>query len=263
MNKIKTLTVNGESYQLWDKEAAHIDDSNIGLDAWSSKNTVDKLCPGFTESGAMVTCEPVGGCPLTVQAEESATAITRTGKNLFNELAFYEANGFEQQADGSWYGYSPTSYEPTVTVFENTTGIPGQFTFSAETLSPNNTNACLIYWEYTDGTDGYGGITGYDTMKYKTATSNASKTVKRVKIIYQTRGYYYIKNAQLEYGAAATAYAPYKAPETFAPGETVPALEGVNTLWADSGEITVTGKADPTAVIEKLTNAIIALGGNI
>lgn len=41
------------------------------------------------------------------------------------------------------------------------------------------------------------------------------------------------------------------------------ALSGVNTLYCDMGDTTVTGRADTTAVIEKLTNAIIALGGNV
>lgn len=43
-----------------------VDDSQIGEDAWSSKNTVDKLCPSFTKSGSVVTCEPVEGYPLEV-----------------------------------------------------------------------------------------------------------------------------------------------------------------------------------------------------
>ena len=41
------------------------------------------------------------------------------------------------------------------------------------------------------------------------------------------------------------------------------ALSGVNTLYSDTGDTTVTGKADPVKVIENLTNAIIALGGNV
>ena len=48
----------------------------------------------------------------------------------------------------------------------------------------------------------------------------------------------------------------------FEPQE-IPALSGVNTLYSDRGETTVTGRADPTAVIEKLTNAILAFGGNV
>ena len=41
------------------------------------------------------------------------------------------------------------------------------------------------------------------------------------------------------------------------------ALSGANTIYSDTGDTTVSGKADPSAVIEKLTNAIIALGGNV
>lgn len=40
-------------------------------------------------------------------------------------------------------------------------------------------------------------------------------------------------------------------------------LSGTNTLYSDTGDTDISGKADPTAVIEKLTNAIIALGGNV
>ena len=48
----------------------------------------------------------------------------------------------------------------------------------------------------------------------------------------------------------------------------IQALAGTNYLhtnYAYNGDRnnTVTGKADPAAVIEKLTNAIIALGGNV
>lgn len=41
------------------------------------------------------------------------------------------------------------------------------------------------------------------------------------------------------------------------------ALSGTNTLYSNTGDTTVSGRADPAAVIEKLTNAIIALGGNV
>ena len=48
------------------KGGADINDDEIGTSAWSSKNTVDKLCPTFTESGSAVTCEPIEGYPLEV-----------------------------------------------------------------------------------------------------------------------------------------------------------------------------------------------------
>ncbi len=66
MKKIKTLTINGSAYQLMDGEAARIEDSTAGENAWSSKNIVDRLCPAFTESGTVVSCQPVQGYPLKV-----------------------------------------------------------------------------------------------------------------------------------------------------------------------------------------------------
>jgi hypothetical protein len=43
----------------------------------------------------------------------------------------------------------------------------------------------------------------------------------------------------------------------------IPALIGTNAFYSDCGNTTVKGKADPTKIIEKLTNAILALGGNV
>lgn len=45
------------------------DDTAVSKKPWSSKNTVDKLCPSFTESGAVVVCEPIEGYPLEVVSE--------------------------------------------------------------------------------------------------------------------------------------------------------------------------------------------------
>ena len=82
MKKMKTLTVNGETFAVCDPEAARIDDSVVGEQAWSGKQILDRLCPAFTESGTIVACEPVEGYPLDVQTAEGATKILRTGKNL-------------------------------------------------------------------------------------------------------------------------------------------------------------------------------------
>lgn len=43
---------------------AEIDDSTVGLDAWSSKHIVDMLCPPLEETGNPVQCYPVTGYPL-------------------------------------------------------------------------------------------------------------------------------------------------------------------------------------------------------
>ncbi len=108
MSYIKTLTVNGNRYTVRDPEAAHTDDSIIGTDVWSSKNTVDRLCPAFSESGNIVSCMPMRDYPLGVRTEircrqtgtgtpgpdnvrpvtgcESAR-LYQTGENLLNSTA--------------------------------------------------------------------------------------------------------------------------------------------------------------------------------
>lgn len=55
-----------DSVTTW-KKIASSDDSKIASgSAWSSKNTVDNLCPSFEESGSVVVCEPLEGYPLEV-----------------------------------------------------------------------------------------------------------------------------------------------------------------------------------------------------
>ena len=86
MKEMKTLTINGVTYTVADPDAAHIDDGAVSADtAWSGAKVsaemdkrissgisaaelalVDKLCPGFVESGAVVCCQPVEGYPLGV-----------------------------------------------------------------------------------------------------------------------------------------------------------------------------------------------------
>ena len=74
---MKTLTVGSETYTVRDPEAVSFEQpqaltpmqqqtarGNIG--ATSVRETVDKLCPRFDESGSVVICEPVAGHPLEV-----------------------------------------------------------------------------------------------------------------------------------------------------------------------------------------------------
>lgn len=46
------------------KDGIQIDDTTVGLDAWSSKHIVDMLCPPLEETGNPVVCYPVAGYPL-------------------------------------------------------------------------------------------------------------------------------------------------------------------------------------------------------
>ena len=71
-----------------------------------------------------------------------------------------------------------------------------------------------------------------------------------------------VERVQVQWGSQATEYAAPRI-EQFSVGETISALPGVNHIFADAGEVTVTGKADPSALIHQLTDAILSLGGNV
>ena len=86
-------------------DVARIDDAAIGADAWSSRHTVDMLCPPLDASGNPVVCNPVAGYPLGVAASwvpmqegegepspdnvrpivgRDAVSVTRCGKNMLD-----------------------------------------------------------------------------------------------------------------------------------------------------------------------------------
>lgn len=91
------------------KDGIQIDDTTVGLDAWSSKHIVDMLCPPISETGNTVQFYPVSGYPMgckvsweptqegsgdpspdnirPIKGRDSVT-VTRCGKNLLNPSLF-------------------------------------------------------------------------------------------------------------------------------------------------------------------------------
>ena len=350
--------------------SALIDDSVASTEnAWSSKNTVDKLCPTFTESGSVVTCEPVEDYPLEVEWET---------KNLFDKSAV--SVGFIDDASGE-HNTANTTYRAsdwmavkgdyiTITTTQTegvwgafydaeknfiskcvgykstpTQAIPANAKYVRLTVTPNAIDTFQVelgttataYQPYAetatiyhcgknlfdmDGSlnnnftkDGDVYIGHYDTPGYRfgkdieiyiPAGSTVCLSAKiletnvvsgkpiQVNFTMKTGGPFQLrpgqyktnipsdvikmaiymdsedincttkfKDLQLEFGNKVTAYEPYKAMNTYAVGEPIPALDGTNVIYPDVGTVTVTGKANPSAIIEKLTNAILSLGGNV
>ena len=242
---------------------------------------VDKLCPSFTESGAVVTCEPVEGYPLTVTAEETAT-ITRCGKNLFNykdwiayaNSAYPSTNHVAGEVE--YLGRKCFSYRVYRSIkdmhFTNIRFKPNtQYTIKLQMAMQYGSNTeyklPALLFMYTDGTSSYvpNSETVYtDKFVEFTVTSTARKTISHLTIPnFAASGIVYIPVDSCVITEGTTAeYAPYTG-ETFAQGEQIPAVQGINNLWADSGLLTVSGKADPVARLEKLENAILAMGANV
>ena len=159
------------------------DDKISDKSAWSSKNTVDKLCPSFNESGDTVTCEPLEGLPLEVvshivpkQAGSGDPSLTnirpitgydsiklsRTGKNLFGDVALADAivsSGGKKDASNGTVTFSPGSNRFFSNLKENT-----QYTailYGSNTWNGAVSNLCF---RYTDG--------AYSTIPFDNTTPN-------------------------------------------------------------------------------------------
>lgn len=225
---------------------------------------INALCPSFTEKGTLVQCEPVEGYPLTVTGSfEGALEVSVCGKNLYDSSKYPLEDGYYiSKANGGEAGYGThTEYCATLEYIPvahlqgmkiNLNHVPG-----------GNNPGMMFYREdksYMSGTGGKGdNITVPDKAEYMRFTTYITKKDK----------------AQIEIGSVATDHEPYVFSDGVAAdtGELpviINAHKGVNTIWAiDKGgtnlpvTITVTGKADPVAVIEDLTNAIISLGGKL
>lgn len=243
-----------------DQTKADLDDTVVGAGAWSSKNTIDQLCPAFTESGTVVQCEPVAGYPLEVIAKETAT-VTQCGKNLYNAAAYPLKAGFYINLNkGTIHNPSgDNNYAATVKDYYTPLYVPvGHLVGQIITLNntPGGTSPGMAFFD-SDKTFISGGkgkaITVPNGAEYMAFCVDADKAT----------------DVQIELGSVATGYEEYSKETLSLTVEngytgTASGFKGINTLFADSSvEITVTGKADPGAIIDKLTSAIIALGGNI
>lgn len=237
MKQMKTLTVNGITYAVTDPAAPRIDDAVLGDAPWSAKKIVDTLCPAFTKTGAVVTCTPVEGYPLEVASE---SPVTRCGKNLLNNTAT-----------------SKTVSGITFTVYEDKT-LTAKGTATAAIYFSCGKAALAAGGEYRISGCPAGG-NGATYYLYPASASGTMDTGSGKKFTASDTGaatvYFYVAKGITLDGAVLkpmvrqadtdSAYEPFRRAETFASGENVPALAGINTLWADSGEITVTGRADP------------------
>lgn len=247
------MTIRGTTITTPMKREAVVDDTTISKKPWSSQNMVEKFCPPIAESGYIVACDPIEGYPLTVTAElDKSPLIYRCGKNLFDASAEIAQRTY---GDTTRWGY----------LIE----LPaGTYTVHLEHKGEVSSNYVYAYHYDADGASkGSAQLSNSTTLKTWTFTMAEGDKVYIVhgKDQSQTaaRNVFAKFNIQIEVGGMATAYEPHRVPDVFAPGDTIPILSGKNTIWADNGNITVTGRADPITIIERLTLAIIALGANI
>ena len=255
-----------------DPGAALIDDTAVREDgAWSSKNTVDKLCPAFTKSGMLVQCEPVEGYPLSVTGSFAGVLqVTACGKNLYNKEAYpLSTDGYPYSGESN-LGMFAKSNTYKRTGFIPVPHLRGQRIVLSH--PPEGKNPGISFYTRLPNVD--------DNADCKDAwcdgTTDAGMVVpeEATYMVFCVKAADADKDVQIELGSVATDYEAYKHKETGNADPTdsvyIEAHKGINTIFAyDDGdigspvEVTVSGKADPVAIIEKLTNAVLSLGGNV
>ena len=283
---------------------------NIG--ACCMNDVVDKLCPSFTESGAVAVCEPLVGYPLevvsTISASYDGTALekitlTQCGKNLFDfQQGVYPVTYITATSTGTYNGYE--IHLPAGTYTLNATNARSTARYIYGCVCDANGN-----WKSKCSL-----VTGASITKQTVTIEDGDVIliydgVKQNDIGSANKTFSYF-DIQIEVGKVATAYEPYCG-QTYTANFTnaeqiegkgfynwntglfnngasdyqhdietgrltmidsnpentiirnIPANTGTNYFYSDCGDTTVIGKADPVAIIEKLTNAILALGGNV
>lgn len=211
----KCTAVNGTT-STWEKIASS-DDSKIASNStWSSKNTVDKLCPAFTESGAVVVCEPVDGYPLEVvshineKTDGSAwdiITLIHSGKNLFDfKQPVSEVEYTGEYGKNSRWGHSFVLPVGTYTIHAEVIGekVSRKIVFTLNDLNGNYINHGSVQSE----------------VDYYNQTITLTQPTRV--FVYNNSGSPYdgeasaneifqiLNNVQIEIGSVATAYEEYK-----------------------------------------------------
>ena len=264
MKIMQTLTVNGETYKVSDPDAAKKEELNKIY-----KDAIDKLCPSFSESGAIVTCEPVEGYPLKVVTESEggidSITLTQCGKNLFDkdkdEYKF--TGGYANYNTGVLYSSSNSDY-CRIDGYIPVSHLRGK----TITISPEvgGANPGVAFYKFKEESKELfvGGFKNSGTVPEEAVFMVFS--VPKEKVNSKGVGI----DIQVELGSAATGFEEYCGRTyTATPTEknyewsNIKAMSGINTIWSSVGVTTVEGKADPVAIIDDLQSKVAKLSETV
>ena len=275
-DKIPIVAPDG-TYKLGYQSGA-IDDTKAQTDkTWSSLTIVDRLAPAFEASGPVVTCSPVEGYPLHVVSQivplqegsgdpspenvrpisgwteatlthndtpitlpfgqtvyggtlDWTTGVLTVGSIFLKLNTTYPIGLYQKKEKNGVFFSSPLLYGP-----DRIEGVCSHGICTTSVSIPNESfiwlgvNNPFVYWV---GVLDVLGLSTVDEFKSWLDTQD-------VQIVY-----------------------PAQEPVTIqlTPQEIL-ALSGTNTLYTDTGDTTVSGRADPNAIIQQLASRIAALEG--
>ena len=172
----------------------------------------------------------------------TGVTVQRTGKNLFDQDAFFGAHGGVKQEDGSWYYNLLSTIAPGSAIWKNVSGYDGQISLSLirKTLNASGSQGARFKWKYVDGTTGTIYIDNSTEYVQFTNVSTAGKVVEEVEWDFgSSNNSTWIKDMSINFGSTATAYEPYQG-ETYS--ITFPSEAGTvygGTLDVTTGKLTV------------------------
>ncbi len=256
-------------------KAATIDDTKAGAEAWSSKNTVDRLCPAFAESGPAVSCEPVEGYPLQVvsRIEPVQSGTGDPSPDNIRPISGHSALNLTQ-----------SNQDGTIKTFEidlgqtvyggNLDWNTGVLTVDKKVVVADGTKNAFVtsssgYWRlpwYTaSGTALQTQIVNshFPAVYFATATGGEFIYVKEQYITNEFASVEEFNTYLIEQNAAGTPLQmQYDLEEPITiqltPQE-ITALSGINTLYSDTGDTEVTGRANPATIINNLHTRLAAI----
>lgn len=324
MAEMKTLTINGKTYTVNDPDsvsfetvqdltedqkaqarenigAAHVDDSKLGADAWSSKKIADTCANAIkgTVSGERIQIDDVS--PMN-----HAIGTTIHSKNLFRFEDLKDVggrsgiskleSGLRVTPDSGWLDW--LQWSTAICTWMPISAFDGQTLTISAGMTASGDYVPRISVAYVSAD-----IQTRRVIRNLNASGSVSFTVdssaEAAKGCQYIALYFYMNasdhvpevpaaddyvdytNIQIEVGTAATAYAPFIADlssvevyaydkyeangSTYKAGEEIEAFYPTTIISTDTAGAVITAEysKDTNKVIERLVQAIISLGGNV
>ena len=274
---VQTYTA-GEGIDISDSGAIAVtnpmDDEQVSAGTmWSSSKSIQTLAPTFILSGNAIICTPIEDTTLAV--EGSGKLVWAGGKNLLDYSAYgsYSTSGVDivYNPDDQTFTLNGTATETIArTVYNYFVYAKGKtLIISANRISGSvsvpSSEFAVVYVGYGDDLTSH---SNYINTSLDGTINYINKGV--CKSNYVNAFWFFITpgvtfdnlkvQIQLELGDEATPFEPYIGePLDIQLPTTVTAKSGRNLLFADTGDVTVTGYEDPRHTIAQLTSRIAAL----
>ena len=252
------------------------DDDAVNGKPWTSLKIVDALCAPFTAEGNPVTCTPVEGYPLSVQASWEPRQEGEGDPSPENVRPIAGLDAVTVTLSGS----AGTGTTATLALPETIYGGTVDAERNTYTQTYDLVDMGTLNWLFNTTT--WGKPIFFANISAKAYGSNIFSSMYKVSDVndpkelslYEIKGYRNDRSIYV-YDDRYTSAADFKAAmagvqlayelaepvenSLLSEAEKIPALPGTNTVYTDADAVRVEGRADPLATVQTLTARIAAL----